>query len=89
MKDPLGVSSSKGNVSGNHTRESNPRPIPLQSLDYIKSHRIIMATLILNEFDLQLQNFLIGGKYNRSNPGVVGSIPTEVKRFFSLSRVVP
>ena len=25
----------------------------------------------------------------RSNPEVVGSIPTEVKRFFSLPRVVP
>ena len=29
---------------------------------------------------------LVGG---RSNPEVVGSIPTEVKRFFSLPRVVP
>ena len=48
MKDPLGVSPSKGNQSG-ISRQSN----------------------------------------GRSNPEVVGSIPTEVKRNFSLPRVVP
>ena len=60
MKDPLGVSPSKGNHGGTRGKEKN-------------------------SFDL-------GGSRqsnSRSNPEVVGLIPTKVKRIFSLPRVVP
>ena len=55
MKDPLGVSPSKGNQGITRGEEKN---------SFRQSN-------------------------GRSNPEVVDSIPTEVKRIFSLPRVVP
>ena len=60
MKDPLGVSPSKGN-QGTSRGEEN---------------------IILTSVGIEPGS-------GRSSPEVVGSIPTEVKRIFSLPRVVP
>ena len=62
MKDPLGVSSSKGNQGTTRGKEKI----------LVRPRRSVGR--VLN---------------GRSNPEVMGSIPTEVKRIFSLPRVVP
>ena len=60
MKDPLGVSPSKGNQRTSRGEEN----------------------IILTSVGIEPGS-------GRSSPGVVGSIPTEVERIFSLPRVVP
>ena len=66
MKDPLGVSPSKGNQGTTRGKEK------------------ILLTLV----GIEPTTSGLDLPY-RSNPEGVGSIPTEVKRIFSLPRVVP
>ena len=73
MKDPLGVSPSRGNQGTTRGKEK----ILLTSVG------IEPTTSGLDLPDLIRQS------NGRSNPEVVGSIPTEVKIIFSLPRVVP
>ena len=73
MKDPLGVSPSKGNQGTTRGKEKC----------LLTSVGIEPTT---SRLDLPLLTVRSNG---RSNPEVVGSIPTEVKRNFSLPRVVP
>ena len=62
MKDPLGVSPSKGNQGTTRGKEK----------------------FLLTSVGIEPTT-----GNGRSNPEVVGSIPTEVKRNFSLPRVIP
>ena len=66
MKDPLGVSPSKGNQGTTRGKE-----------------KILLTSVGIEPTTSGLD------RYGRSNPEVVGSIPTKVKRIFSLPRVVP
>ena len=77
MKDPLAVSPSKGNQGTTRGKE-----------------KIILTSVGIEPttsgLDLPLLcrlSYEVG--QGRSNPEVVGSIPTEVKIIFSLPRVVP
>ena len=73
MKDPLGVSPSKGNKGTTRGKEK-----------FLLTWVEIEPTT--SGLDLPLLSRQSNG---RSNPDVVGSIPTEVKRNFSLPRVIP
>ena len=64
MKDPLGVSPSKGNQGTTRGKE-----------------KFLLTSVGIEPTTTQSNG--------RSNPEVVGSIPTEVKGNFSLPRVVP
>ena len=78
MKDPLGVSPSKGNQGATRGKE---KILILKNL-------ISLRRLIVPDF-LYPTSWLSRQSNGRSNPEVVASIPTEVKRIFSLPRVVP
>ena len=73
MKDPLGVSPSKGNQGTTRGKE-----------------KILLISVGMEPTTSGLDLPLLSQQGNgRSNPEVVGSIPTEVQRKFSLPRVVP
>ena len=73
MKYPLGVSPSKGNKGTTRGKE-----------------KIILTSVgIVPDFLCPTSSKLSRQSNGRSNPEVVGSIPTEVKKIFSLPRVVP
>ena len=74
MKDPLGVSPSKGNQGTTRGKE-----------------KFLLTSVGIEPTTSGLDLPLLVTRYRngRSNPEVVGSIPTEVKRNFSLPRVVP
>ena len=76
MNNPLDVSPSKGNQGTTRGKEKN----------LLTSVGIEPTT---SGLDLPLLCRLSQQSNGRSNPEVVGSIPTEVKRIFSLPRVVP
>ena len=68
MKDPVGVSPSKGNQGTTRGKE-----------------KIILTSVGIEPTTSGLDLPLLC----LTNPEVVGSIPTEVKRIFSVPRVVP
>ena len=73
MKDPLGVSPSKGNQGTTRGKE-----------------KFLLTSVGIEPTTSGLDLPLLCRQSNgRSNPEVVGWIPTEVKRNFSLPRVVP
>ena len=98
MKDPLGASPNKGNQGATQGKEkilltsvgieptTSGLDLPLLSrLSYEVGQRKSGTTEVVNRGEEK-----VGGESNgRSNPEVVGSIPTEVKRIFSLPCVVP
>ena len=75
MKDPLGVSPSKGNQGTTRGKEKI----------FLTLVGIEPTTSGLDLLLLCRLSYEVG----RSNPEVVGSIPTEVKRIISLPCVVP
>ena len=75
MKDPLGINPSKGNQGTTQGKEKF----------FLTSVGIEPTTSRLDLPLLCRLSYEVG----RSNPKVVGSIPTEVKRIFSLPCVVP
>ena len=99
MKDPLGVSPIKGNQGTTRGKEkilltsvgiepTTPRlDLPLLCrLSYEVGQRKSGTITVANRGEEKARVHMNNG---RSNPEVVGSIPTDVKRIFTLPRVVP
>ena len=109
MKDPLGVSPSKGNQGTTRGKEkflltsvgieptTSGLDLPLLCrLSYEVGQRKSGTIKVVNRGEEKVRVHMnvvprrVSRQSNgRSNPEVVGSIPTEVKRNFSLPRVVP
>ena len=84
MKNPLGVSPSKGNQGT--TRGKGKIFLTSAGIEPTTSG---LDLLLLCRLSYEVGQRKSGTSNGRSNPEVVGSIPAEVKKIFSLPRVVP
>ena len=77
MNNPMGVSPSKGNQGTTRGKEKNSF-----DLRGNRTHDLQIRSTVTLSTELRCRT-------GRSNPEVVGLIPTKVKRILSLPRVVP
>ena len=102
MKDPLGVSPSKGNQGTTRGKEKilltsvgiEPTTSGLDlsllgRLSYEVGQRKSGTITVVNRGEEKVRVHMNVVPRSTMNPEVVGSIPTEVRRIFSLPRVVP
>ena len=90
MKDQLSVSPSKGNKGT--TRRKNSFDLGGNRTHDLRTRSTVTLPTEVRGRTEKVGDDLGGEsqrRESRSNPEVVGSIPTEVKRIFSLPRVVP